>query len=43
MIDQGGVKLDGQPGPDYDVPWAELDGASLQAGKRHFRPSPFVV
>ncbi len=35
-IDQGGVKLDGAPVSGYDVPWAELDGATLQAGKRRF-------
>jgi tyrosyl-tRNA synthetase len=35
-IDQGGVKLDGAPVPGYDVPWADLDGATLQAGKRRF-------
>jgi tyrosyl-tRNA synthetase len=36
MIDQGGVKIDGRPVPGYDVPWAELDGATVQAGKRRF-------
>jgi tyrosyl-tRNA synthetase len=36
VIDQGGVKLDGRTVFDYDVPWAELDGATLQAGKRQF-------
>ena len=35
-IDQGGVKLDGEPVPGYDLPWAELDGRILQAGKRRF-------
>jgi len=35
-IDQGGVKLDGAAVPGYDVSWAELDGATLQAGKRRF-------
>ncbi|HKT45791.1 MAG TPA: tyrosine--tRNA ligase [Gaiellaceae bacterium] len=35
-IDQGGVKLDGQAVSGYDHPWAELDGAVLQAGKRRF-------
>ena len=35
-IDQGGVKLDGQPLAGYDHPWQELDGATLQAGKRRF-------
>ena len=36
VIDQGGVKLDGRPVSGYDVPWAELEGATLQAGKRQF-------
>jgi tyrosyl-tRNA synthetase len=36
VIDQGGVKLDGEPVAGYDVPWAGLDGATLQAGKRQF-------
>jgi tyrosyl-tRNA synthetase len=36
VIDQGGVKLDGRPVPGYDVPWDELEGATLQAGKRQF-------
>jgi tyrosyl-tRNA synthetase len=35
-IDQGGVKLDGQPLAGYDHPWSELDGRTLQAGKRRF-------
>jgi tyrosyl-tRNA synthetase len=35
-IDQGGVKLDGEVVSRYDVPWAELDGRVLQAGKRRF-------
>src|SRR5712691_8922826 len=35
-IDQGGVKLDGNPVPGYDVAWADLDGVTLQAGKRRF-------
>lgn len=35
-IDQGGVKLDGRPVTSYDVPWADLEGATLQAGKRRF-------
>jgi len=33
-IDQGGVKLDGEPVPGYDV--EARDGAVLQAGKRQF-------
>ena len=36
VIDQGGVKIDGRPVPGYDVLWAELEGATLQAGKRRF-------
>ncbi|HXY81400.1 MAG TPA: tyrosine--tRNA ligase [Gaiellaceae bacterium] len=36
VIDQGGVKLDGSPVSGYDVAWAELEGATLQAGKRRF-------
>jgi tyrosyl-tRNA synthetase len=36
VIDQGGVKLDGEPVAGYDVPWADLEGATLQAGKRQF-------
>jgi len=35
-IDQGGVKLDGEPLAGYDHGWAELDGRVLQAGKRRF-------
>jgi tyrosyl-tRNA synthetase len=36
VIDQGGVKIDGEPVSGYDVAWAELEGATLQAGKRQF-------
>jgi tyrosyl-tRNA synthetase len=36
VIDQGGVTLDGRPVTGYEVPWAELDGSVLQAGKRRF-------
>jgi tyrosyl-tRNA synthetase len=36
VIDQGGVKIDGLPVTGYDVPWSELDGKTLQAGKRVF-------
>jgi tyrosyl-tRNA synthetase len=36
VIDQGGVKLDGEPVAGYDVPWGDLEGATLQAGKRQF-------
>src|SRR5436190_7284188 len=36
VIDQGGVKVDGQPGEGYDLAVAEAEGRVLQAGKRHF-------
>ncbi len=36
VIDQGGVKLDGEPVTSYEVDRASLDGAVLQAGKRQF-------
>ena len=36
-IDQGGVKLDGEPVAALDLPAADLDGRVLQLGKRHFR------
>jgi tyrosyl-tRNA synthetase len=38
-IDQGGVKLDGEPlgAGGFDLPAAELDGRVLQVGKRQFR------
>ena len=36
VIDQGGVTLDGRAVSGYEVPWADLDGAILQAGKRRF-------
>ncbi|HET9115211.1 MAG TPA: tyrosine--tRNA ligase [Gaiellaceae bacterium] len=36
VIDQGGVTLDGRPVTTYEVSWAELEGAVLQAGKRRF-------
>ena len=36
LIAQGGVKLDGAPVSDLDVPRATLAGAVLQAGKRRF-------
>jgi tyrosyl-tRNA synthetase len=35
-IDQGGVKIGGQPVAGYDHAWSDLDGAVLQAGKRRF-------
>jgi tyrosyl-tRNA synthetase len=36
LIAQGGVKLDGQPVADLDVPRQRLAGAVIQAGKRRF-------
>lgn len=36
QIDQGGVKLNGEPVRQYDVEAATLPGALLQAGKRQF-------
>ena len=36
-IDQGGVRLDGEPVAALDLPAAGLDGRVLQLGKRHFR------
>jgi tyrosyl-tRNA synthetase len=36
LIAQGGVKLDGAPTADFDVPRAALEGAVLQVGKRQF-------
>jgi tyrosyl-tRNA synthetase len=36
-IAAGGVKLDGEPVADLDLPAAELDGRVLQVGKRRFR------
>ncbi|HEX5915607.1 MAG TPA: tyrosine--tRNA ligase, partial [Rubrobacter sp.] len=36
MIAQGGVKLNGSPASDLDVPRASLDDALLQVGKRQF-------
>jgi tyrosyl-tRNA synthetase len=36
LIAQGGVKLNGEPVGDLDVPRAALEGALLQAGKRRF-------
>jgi tyrosyl-tRNA synthetase len=37
LIGQGGVKVDGEPLTDLDVPRATLAGALVQAGKRRFR------
>jgi tyrosyl-tRNA synthetase len=36
LIGQGGVKIDGEPLIDLDVPRARLAGALVQAGKRRF-------
>jgi tyrosyl-tRNA synthetase len=36
LIAQGGVKLDGDPVSDLDLPRERLAGAVLQAGKRRF-------
>ena len=36
LIAQGGVKVDGEPAGDLDVPRATLENALLQAGKRRF-------
>jgi tyrosyl-tRNA synthetase len=36
MIAQGGVRLDGTPVTELDVPRARLAGALVQAGKRRF-------
>jgi tyrosyl-tRNA synthetase len=36
LIDQGGVRLDGEPVGELDVPLERLRGALLQAGKRQF-------
>jgi tyrosyl-tRNA synthetase len=36
QIDQGAVRLNGEPVPGYEVPAGSLEGAVLQAGKRRF-------
>ena len=36
LIGQGGVKVDGEPLGEIDVPRAKLEGALVQAGKRRF-------
>ncbi len=36
LIAQGGVKIDGEPAAELDVPRAALAGALIQAGKRRF-------
>jgi tyrosyl-tRNA synthetase len=36
LIGQGGVRIDGEPAADLDVPRKRLEGAVVQAGKRRF-------
>jgi len=36
LIEQGGVRLDGEAVKELDIPRARLEGATLQAGKRRF-------
>jgi len=36
IVDQGGVRLNGEPVAGYEVPRASLDGGLLQAGKRRY-------
>jgi tyrosyl-tRNA synthetase len=36
LIEQGGVRLDGEVVKELDVPRARLEGATVQAGKRRF-------
>jgi tyrosyl-tRNA synthetase len=36
LIQQGGVKVNGEPAPGVDLPRADLAGALLQVGKRRF-------
>ena len=38
LIEQGGVKLNGEPAAGLDLPRAALAGALLQVGKRRFAP-----
>jgi tyrosyl-tRNA synthetase len=40
LIEQGGVRLDGEPVTELDLPRARLEGATLQAGKRRFARFP---
>ena len=40
LIEQGGVKVDGEAVHELDVPRARLEGATLQAGKRRFARFP---
>jgi tyrosyl-tRNA synthetase len=36
QIDQGGVRIDGEPAGAYEIDATRLDGALVQAGKRQF-------
>jgi tyrosyl-tRNA synthetase len=36
LLEQGGVKLDGDVVREQEIDWARLDGALVQAGKRRF-------
>ncbi len=36
VIDQGGIKIDGQAASQYDLPRDQVEGALIQAGKRQF-------
>jgi tyrosyl-tRNA synthetase len=36
VIEQGGVRLDGEVSREVEIPAASLNGALVQAGKRHF-------
>jgi tyrosyl-tRNA synthetase len=36
QIDQGGVKVNGEPVSSYDLDSSSLDGAVVQAGRRQF-------
>jgi tyrosyl-tRNA synthetase len=36
LIAQGGVRIDGEPAADLDIPRNRLEGALVQAGRRRF-------
>jgi tyrosyl-tRNA synthetase len=36
LISQGGVRIDGEPATEIDIPRVRLEGALVQAGKRRF-------
>ncbi len=36
LIEQGGVRLDGEPVTEIEIDSVRLDGALLQVGKRRF-------